>query len=147
MERQPWDPCGCVLPEFPSSRAGRVPSIVWSAASPLLPAAAQGVVAACMAALQDLSTSRKWETSGFPWDGNFVSCYLHVFFIFLSTIVDVLSGNRSIRDWRYLCSLPGGSSLLGPRSVSDLNGDIVGAAGAGLCPWATNRDFKYFCRL
>lgn len=138
MERQPWDPCGCVLPVFPSSTAGRVPGMVWSAASPLLPAAAQGIVAASMAALQDLPTRRKWETSSFSWDGNFVSRYLPVFFIFPSPIVHVLSGNKSARGWRCVCSLPGGSSFLGTRSMSGLNGDTVGAGRS----WTLSLGYK-----
>lgn len=50
-----------------------------------------------------------------------------------------------MRGWRCLCGLPGGSSCLGTRSLSGLNGEMV-VATAGLCLWAINKDLQVGCK-
>lgn len=101
-----------------------------------------------MLLLSKMCPPAKSETLlAFPGMGTWTPAFSLFFFfpIFTSAVVDVLSGNKPVRDWRCLCSLPKGSSHLGTRNLSGLNGEMV-VATAGLCLSAINKDSQVGCK-
>lgn len=115
-----------------------MPGIVWSAATPLLPAAAWAVTPDSAAALPQQKVRHFQHSLG--WElALLFSLFLNFYFH------SSPCGNKPVRGWRCLCNLPGRSSRLGTRNLSGLNGEMV-MATAGLCLWPINKDLQVDCK-